>query len=259
MVHLLVASESVDQTLNPISWLTAAEGENQVPINGDDATIPDHLKFIVGALFGAPTIDSARIVAPSLYGQFPGGGPDFSPLNVGAEPISPLPFHDLRRYPIQLNAGDALQAHIANSGAGSAEDAWAGIWLNNGPVQPVDGPWRTYKFTTAASALTAEDWNVRSLTSAQTLNGTYQCGGGFVVSTSGRLFRLSFPNQATKPGGVCGDTESDVLAPEIFRRGGMGAWGSFKSNALPSIEIFADAADNEVQEVYLDLIRTGDL
>ncbi len=250
-IHLAAFAENVDQTLAPITPIA----DDQVTTSGDDLTIPAGLNKIVAALFGAPTIDSARIVAPSLYAQFTGGGPDFSPLNVGAEPVSPLPLHDLRAHPLSLLAQERLNVQIANSAAASGEDAWAGVWLANEAVQPAAGAWRTYKFTTAASALTAETWNTRALTAVQTLPPiNFKCGGGFAVSTSGRLARLIFQGQANRPGFVMGDSESDVLARSVFRNGGMGVLGTFAHDTLPQIQIFADAADNEIQEVYLDLM-----
>lgn len=252
--HLAAFSESVDQSLGNITPIT----DPQLTVSGDDLTVGRDLRFIAGLLVGAPTIDSARIVAPSLYTQFTGGGPDISPVNVAAEPSSPLPYHDWRATPLELMPSEKLNVQIANSGAGSAEDAWALLLLASGAIQPQPGAWRPFKFTTSAAAVTAEAWSNRSLTPAQALvPGTYAVGGGYAVSTSGRAFRLVFQGQAARPGGVMGDAESDVLAMSVFRNGGLGVWGTFTHDQLPTIDFFCDAADNEAQEVYLDLIRVA--
>lgn len=254
--HMAVASESVDQTLGNITWI--ADPILGISAAQDNLRMGNVLRALAGIMFGAPTIDSARIVAPSLYKTYTGGGPDFSPLNVGAEPLAPTPWIDFRAAPIVFEPDDDVNAQISNSGAGSAEDAWAIALLANGPIAPVAAAFRTFKFTTAASALTAEAWNNRALTAAQSLQpGTYAVGGGYGVSTSGRACRLVFRNQSERPGFLMGDTESDVLAPSIFRNGGLGIYGTFKHTDLPSVDIFADAADNEVQEIYLDLIKVA--
>lgn len=253
--HLAAAAENVDQTINPITWIP--DDVLGISAAQDNLLVGDRLRYVAGCIFGAPTIDSARIFAESLIKVYSAGGPDFSPLNVGAEPLSPLPWHDFRRDPLELKANDNLQARIANSGAAAGEDAWALLALSDGPIQPATNlPWRTFKFATAASAMTAERWNNRSLTSEQNLSGEYICGGGYAVTTSGRAARLVFRGQQERPGFIIGDTESDVLSPEIFRRGGMGILGKFNALQLPSVDFFVDAADNEVQEVYLDLVPT---
>lgn len=256
-LHMLAFSESeAKAALGNIA--AVSDPSNVFNIVGDEVHLQGPVRHVVGLMVGSPNISQARLGATSLLPQYPDGGPDISPLNVGAEPLIPLPWLDLRSDPIMLSERDRLT--VKNANGNNAEDNWALVLLSDKAIAPAPGRWRPHRFTTAASALTAEGWSTRTLTATQTLpNGRYEVGGAFAVSPTGRAMRLSFSASGSpyRPGVVIGDSEADMPAPHIFRNGGLGVLGTFEHDTPPSVEFFADAADNEVQEVYLDIRKVA--
>jgi hypothetical protein len=277
-MHTVAGFQNVKQALANINMITGLA--NQEPLFQQGGTVadvrarPDMLQMFA-AYFGAPTIGRARIIAQSMFDVFPSGGPDFFRLNRGATPQSPTPFVDLRFNPVPFDAKDIFNVQVDNNGAAGAENVYAGLWFCDAPPRPDPGKWRPWRFTTTASAMTASVWNNRTLTSTQTLKpGRYQVGGAWAFGQSagsslifGRLANLLRPGDvvamAERPGFICGATP-DQFGPApfdqndgVFRNGTLGVWGEFTHDQLPSIDFLPNAADNQVQEVFLDIRRVA--
>jgi len=257
-IHTVAYAKNASHaSLTALTPLARSAGEDQFRVGGDnDYLMTGHpLRLLFGACVGGPTIARARITAPSLVGQpWPGGGPDVFPVNVGAEPLSPLPFVDLRNNPLPFEERDGVQVQTVNA---AAEDNWAFLWFADSVPSPDYAGWRPFRFVTTASALTAEQWTSRTLTPTQTLRqGAYECGGLMAIGSTLRAARLSFVGQTWKPGAIVGDALADVRHP-FMDPGALGVLGSFREDSLPSVEFMADAADNEVQEVFLWLRKTA--
>lgn len=249
--HLAAFVENVDQTLDNITPLP----DDVLATNGDDLIIGDRYTTIFGVWAGSTSAERARIVAASLRAKVL---PDIQPINAGPEPTYPDPkFHDLRECPIVVEPSERLNFQVENDGAGAAEDIFGLLFLGSGAPSKASGKWMPVRATTAASAMTANVWNLRSITLAQSLPpGTYELGGVRATSTSLVAVRAVFPGQVERPGALGADGDADQTL-EVFRRGNLGVWGTFKHDQLPQFQFLVDAADNEAQQLILDIRKVG--
>lgn len=257
-LHVAAFFESVDQTLDNV----AALQDGIIPVQGDDLIVPDGMGFIAAVRVGSATAEFARLSTPSLR-QLPSVAlPDLQPVGALEPESPPAGFHEFWSQPLPINPaapgkGERLNLLAENDGAGAAEPVYGIVFLSSGPVQPAPGPWTPVRATTAAAAVTADTWTARNITLAQTLpKGVYAVGGMRVQSTSLIAARLVFPGQSYRPGVLGCDADADIQ-PGIFRRGGLGELGRFTNDSPPQVELLCDAADNEVQEIVLDIKRVG--
>lgn len=252
--HLTAWYESVDQTLAPITPVAATGGETVHTVSGDDLKPHPQLANIVAAYVGSASIERARFSSASL--QASGALPYLAPLSGSEEPGVPTVFHDLRMAPIAISADENLQLQVENDGAASAEDVVGLVWMGAAPSQ-AQGAWRTIRATTTASAMTAHQWNTRAVSLDDDLPaGTYEIGGVTAIGTSLIAGRTVQKDSIYKPGFLCYDTIQDANAM-TFRHGKFGTYGTFKHDQPLDIEFFPDAADNESQEIYLDIRKVS--
>lgn len=170
---------------------------------------------------------------------------------------SPQRIVDLRRSPLTLDVDEDLQAELSNNPA-AAQIQWAHVWLADGPIAPVEAPNEFTIRATAAITGVASAWAAGAITLDDDLpNGEYAITGMRVQGATLTAARLNFvgSDQSWRPGVPGSVLVSDLMAP-MFRHGGMGVYGTFKTTTLPQLEVLCNAGDT-AQVLYLDIVRTN--
>jgi hypothetical protein len=229
--------------------------------SGDFLICDSRLRFLVGGHFhvDATVQPRARLVAPSIKSRYNGRTAIEVPaLASTIEPASPPVMNDWRAQPYEFDGGERLSLETLNNPAAAADQA-AVLYMSDGAISPVDprgGYWA--RFTTTAAAVTADTWNSRALTADETLRkGRYEVLGGRVISTTLIQARLNFPlGGHARPPVASADARADIPAP-MLQPGQLGVLGAFDDDNLPVVELFVDAADNEVQVVDLFIRPVG--
>jgi hypothetical protein len=207
----------------------------------------------LGAVYGVGlTARRLQVQSPSLRtAPFP----DFVPVNVGAGLFeSPVRGVHMMRHPIQLTYGEELDMFAV---VGTTHIVYSAIWLTDGPVVgPPPGDIRTVH-ATAAVTLNAGAYTTVALTLDQSLKaGMYALVGARFFTATGVIFKM-IPTDGPiwQPGGIAVQAY-DGLEAEGQRYGGWGEWMRFQQNTLPTVNVFATAADT-AQEAWLDLVKIG--
>lgn len=265
-LHVAGFFENIDQggTKQNLAALVDTLAPAIMKAEATDYLIVDpRLRFIAaGYVHADATVQPrATLVAPSMKTRYNGITElEVPTLASTAEPATPAVFNDWRANPIELDGGERLSLEM-NANPAAAADQFGLFVFSDGPVSAVDprgGYW--HRFTTAASALTANGWNSRSLTASQTLKkGRYEVLAGKAISTSlvGLGGRLNFPlGDQFRPPIAAADALEDI-PHAMFNPGQMGVLGQFDDDNLPVVELLPDAADNEVQVVYLYIRPIG--
>jgi hypothetical protein len=226
----------------------AALADQHVRIVGDDIVLPA-LAMLAGYYFNGADFTQGQLSSPSLREVLL---IDVEPADVLAEPSSRPPFHDLMEKPIQLDATEALNALMAEDGAGASR-VNALAWLSDGPTAPVSGDMRTLR-ATGTTTLVAFAWSNVALTLTQTLPaGDYQVVGLRAQSAGCIAARLVFPGGTWRPGVIGFDADGDVDEMR-FRNGNAGVFGTFAHDAPPTIDFLSVSADT-AEVIHLDLIK----
>jgi hypothetical protein len=237
------------QSVNTGNVLTNfnALADPHIRVEGVNIIVPE-LNNIAWAFACGASITEARISSPSILRVFEH---TISPLNVGAEPLSPTPFADMSENPIPLVVSEALRARMRGSET-AAEYKVMLLLLTRGPIAPVKAPYRTIR-ATSSTTLTPYAWTNGSLSFDQTLPaGNYQVIGMRAQSAGLIAARLVFPGYPWRPGVIGFDSISDV-EPLRFRFGNMGVFGTFRHDAPPTVDFLSSSADTS-EEVWLDLV-----
>jgi len=155
--------------------------------------------------------------------------------------------------PLPLEGGEALNIMLTN-GATTGARGIALVIVANAAISPIRGDVRTIKGTTSFTP-TVNTWSSAPITLDQSLPvGRYAVVGAKVVggATYG-FFRLIFTGYTWRPGGVIvRDIRLEV--DKLFRRGGLGIWGTFRHDQPPRLEVMEiTAVANPV--VYLDIMK----
>jgi len=230
----------------------AATPDPHVTVTGDDILVPELDQIVAYAHVCDQTVASqARLRAPSMLAQ---GFEEYATqmatgLVFGIEPE----VIDRSQNPIQLDRMESLQCQLLNN-PGAAAQSYHGVWLADGPLQPVTGNIRTLR-ATAAVTVVVTGWTNGALTFPVSLKaGRYQVVGMSVRSVSAVFARLVFSGGGWRPGcPVCQDEVS--RDHPLFRNGMAGVWGEFDSASPPTIDLLG--VTSTVQEVFLDLIYMG--
>lgn len=205
---------------------------------------------IKAAMVMGATVSQAQINTPSLRRV---SLPFVEPLLVGALPGSLPKFARYGDYGPTVEAIDEIAISASSTGAGERE--WAGLWCEFNPSTVLPLP--TYTLgATGATTVVANVWNSVPLTLQQTLPaGNYAVVGLRVISATGVFGRLIFPGGTWRPGVICSATEAQDDW-SYFRMGRFGVFGTFRSYALPTLEILCTGADT-TQQVYIDVQYMG--
>jgi len=244
--HLIGWTESqAAATLTQVAALV----DQSVSTSGDDIFVPEEFASLGGVFAGGTTISQAQITAPSLRKTIQ---QDVSPINIGAEPLSPPDFMDMFDNPRPLTPGEGLRARIAQ-GSGDAEYEHVLAFLV-GDTTPVTGGEIFTVRCTSTTTLTAYAWSLCTLTFSQQLEaGRYAVVGMKAISAGAIAARLVLAGESHRPGVIGCDAESDFDIPR-FRNGGLGNWGEFDHTYPPQVEFLSVSADTS-EVVYLDLVK----
>lgn len=227
----------------------AALGDQSLTTSGDDIIVPAWASRLAGVLALGATISLGRITSPSLR---QGTELDISPLNIGAEPLGPCPWHNLFSRPLELTPSEGLRAQVAEGAAG-AELEVVIAWLLGEQEAAPDGEVQTIRCTGTAT-LVASAWSLVALTMGQQLEaGTYAIVGMRATSAGAIAARLVIPGSQYRPGCIAYDASSDV-EDAAFRRGGLGKWGEFDHRSIPQVEFLSVSADTS-EVVFLDVVK----
>lgn len=162
---------------------------------------------------------------------------------------------DYRRNPLTLRALEEVQFEALQTSGGAAVVVSVQAWSREGIVAMPQGDIYTMRGT-ATATLTAGAWTIGAVTWQDTLpSGRYACVGLEYFGTTALAARLIFEEQWQRPGCIGGGAVGNNVH-EMFRKGGLGVWGYFDANRMPSVEFLGNAADT-AEEVYLDLIKVG--
>jgi hypothetical protein len=254
-IHLQAFYESVDQALNNITPLLTTDGERLLRTAGDNTQVDARIPNVIMAYVGAANAEVARLRSPTLDAR---AIPYLNPLSATVEPGIPPAIVDLRESPIRLGPSEDMQLQVENDGAAGAQDVVGLLWWADAPPGPVRGEWLTVRATTTAAAMTAWDWNRRTVTLDNALKpGRYELGGVTAIGTTLIAGRVVPNDSVFQPGFLCFDAVTDAHA-SMFRYGRMGSYGTFRHDRALDLEFFPGAADNESQEIFLDVRRIGD-
>lgn len=273
MVHMeafrsSLASGATD-VFQQVSYLTA--GSILTP-QGLGVQVSYQLPFL-HSLFGLGA--HLENIRPQANSWQPAPMPDLAPNNIGTAIESPARFWDFSRAPKALRPTEEFDIYASQT-SGGAEVQTVFVNFTDGKVVPhppiaagptVNGVGQYFvAHLTGTTTLTANAWSSVTGTLNQALPaGIYALVGARVMSATARAFRLKPVNEPLwRPGGVAVQTADQLdppgqrfINPLTGAQSHWGVWMTFFQNTVPSIDIFATAADT-VEDIFFDLIKIGD-
>lgn len=204
------------------------------------------------AHYAGLTVDRARLISPSLRQQTT---PFIRPINGTIVVASNPGVADYTRSPLRIRGLEELQLSATQTTGGAAVVV-ATAGLSKGPLIPIPSGDVLTMRGVATTTLVAGAWTTATVTWNDILAaGTYACVGLEYFGTTAIAARLVFEEQWERPGTLGLGTDI-TIGHRLFQKGGLGVWGRFNANRMPSVECLANAADT-VEEFYLDLVRIG--
>lgn len=205
-------------------------------------------------LFAAAAMEATparvRIITPSL--RIP-STPWLRPLITGTIPPNMPVLPDYRANPLTLRALEETQVMATNALAMGSENFTSLLWIGDVIQPPPVGNIVTMRGTSTGAAV-ANKWTQVAVTWQDTLpNGTYGIVGLQHQSANGQAARLIINGQQYRPGALSVTALGNFSHP-MFLKGGLGLWGTFRSVAMPLVEVLANAADAS-HELYLEFVR----
>lgn len=241
--HGFIFYEDVDNAT--IDNLTPPTSDETIFVSGDFARVRDDFNRLIGYKAQGALITQARIESPSIDGR---GGVEILPIDDAAENTSNFPPNWQIKNPIQLKAGEKLQAKTVNSGAAAIEQAVA-VWVADEVPQPIEGAEIFPVAFTAAGTAAVRAWSNFQMTLARALEeGEYAVVGLRAFSTSGLFARVKFNEDGARMMVPMSDDEAHIHDPK-FIDGTFGEWGRFKEDAAPRIDVFCNLADTDVSGI----------
>jgi len=249
MAHTMVAWVESQDTSAALTQL-AGLADQHITINGDNILVPEFAPNLGYVFASGSDITQAQISAPSLR---EGLLLDVSPLNDGSdEPLNPPAIDSRLPAGIRLVPSEGLRALAAEDAAG-ADYAYIVAMLFDKIDAVPPGEVMTIR-ATSATTLTANAWSLCTLTLSQQLEaGRYAIIGMRCEGATAIAARLVIPGSGFRPGCIAVDAAAD-LGDIMFRKGGLGNWGSFEHTFVPQVEVLATAADT-AQTIHLDLVK----
>lgn len=248
--HFSAFYQSVD--LNAALAAINAVADTQNVTNGKNVQVPAGISNVgsVYGIYGGSTFTQVQLQSPTLSALAPH---DVSPILAGDVNTATVFAENLYASPIPLTATEYLNMY-ANGDDSEAEPFYGFVDFVDGPKKPTNGKIFTVRGTGAA-ALSAGVWVNTAITLGTVLPaGNYDLVGFRAESTNALGARLAFLGQGNRPGCV---TRPNALSLEDqdYRYGGLGVWGSFTNQTLPSVDVIG--ITDTAQVFYLDLIKKG--
>ena len=253
----LVAWNEARTAATTIAPVTGTD-DDSVQVVGDDIIVPK-FRHLIGQYAGhgvtavAGTPSQAYLDSPSLRRVTRN---EIAKLHNFAVTPTPTLVGVFPRNPVPLDEGEALNAYLANTAVCANGRGMVGALLADGAIAPVTGEIRTILCTSVITGTLAV-WDSGALTLAYDLPaGRYQVvGARCLAGATAQLFRLIFPEQWHRPGGVSARVVTDPDL-EVFRRGNLGVWGEMTHRVLPRLEVLnVETVANP--SIYLDIIKVA--
>lgn len=152
----------------------------------------------------------------------------------------------------QIRPVSAVEVRI-DSGA-TDEQATALLWFGSAPTTCAERDVYTVRVSVSAVS-TQNNWVRQQLNMFPLLPfGEYQIVGAHFHSINTLAVRFKFINQLMMPG-VAGTFTIEGQQPPIFRRCGLGVWGTFTQTAPPYLEMISHLAGTINGELFIDVVR----
>lgn len=227
-----------------------------ITTSGDNLTVPS-LNQIIALIAGVASGGDGygRLASPSLlrrtrYYVAPVNGN----ADADAELDDPPAFLDLRENPLPLVTSEDAQ-FLVESDTTTTEAQWLLMCLSDGQIEQVPQGGIFTLRATNTSTLTADAWSNQALTLQENLPaGRYAIVGARIVGADMVAARFVFRGGSGWRPGAPAVVDDDSLDIPMFRNGGMGDWGQFEHNELPSVDFLAHSATSD-HDVYLDLVQ----
>lgn len=212
------------------------------------------LNMIIGAFVaGSTLLTGMRLESPSLRRLT---NYEILPIQIAIEPAGDDAICLHPRAPLSLEENEGLEAVQRVSADASGDLVLAGVFLSDGPIEPITGEIFHARITATLAAATAGVWQNAEITFDDPLPvGRYALVGAHVVTADGMLYRFNPVGASHRPGGVC-VTGYGVKGDPLFRHGNLGVWCEFEHLTPPSIEILtSETATATAVVAILDLIK----
>ncbi len=212
--------------------------------------LPQKDMDILFAYGAATTINRARIVSPSNRQITL---PFVRPTNLGQNPITQQGIADFRGNPFQISGLEELAVEATSDLGCGTEDCTILLGMTVNPQSAPRGNVFTMRVTSVTASV-ADTWTTVTLVFPDTLpHGTYAVVGLEYVAVTGTAARIIFDDQTWRPGCV-GQVLINNQAPQLFKKGGLGEWGRFRSTAMPQFQVLNSAAVS-VHTFFMDIVR----
>lgn len=244
--HVAAYTELLDNVAN--NDITALA--DQILAIQNNHFLPQYDYRLLAAWVGSATLLRARIVNPSVRQLTI---PFIRPITLAAVPPTDPNIADYRSNPFLIRAMEEL-AIEATSGVAMTERFTALVWLSRQIEAAPPGDVYTLRGT-GATTLVVNAWtDIATVTWADNLPaGEYAIIGCEVQSAGCIAARLILENQIERPG-CLGITALGNRTHDMFRKGGLGKWGTFRQTRMPIVQVLSNSADT-TEEIYLDLVK----
>lgn len=239
------------------STTLSTTANTDIPAVNDDIMAISNTHFLpqqdydlVAAYAQSATLNRARIVSPTNRQVTL---PFIRPSSAASSPPTDPNVADYRSNPFRIQGLEELAVEATSDIAMGNETFHALVFLQD-QFQPVP---KGNIFTlrgTSTTATVANTWTTLTVTWADLLpDGDYVCCGMELVGATEIAGRIIFENQVLRPGSVA-QTTVGGRSHDMFRKGGLGSWGRFKSTRMPIIQAMNSAAVS-THTVFLDFVR----
>lgn len=214
--------------------------------------VPQNDMRILAAYFGGAGATRARFITPSFRQT---STPWIRPINLAIVPLDEPNIADYTANPLKIKGLEELQLEGYQTTGGAAVVVGVAA-VSPGPIAPAPQGDIISMRGTGTTTVTAGAWTQCTITWQDTLPaGRYSVVGLSAIGATALAGRLILEESFWRPGCVGSGLVSSSNSP-IFIKGGLGNWGEFTGNRMPSVEFLCNAADT-AQEVYLDFVRIG--
>lgn len=230
----------------------SAVNDNILSVNSaGQFLVPEKLQLRAASV-GGINLTRTRINTPSLrYIALP----YLAPINTAVAIPSPPNVFDAGENGPMLPPADSIVLEATHSDA-APQVMYGVMFLRQGFKPQTPGVEYRIRLTATITGVVGS-WASGSMTPDQTLpSGIYDINGLDAFGTNLLAARLIFPGGGYRPGCIARNAALSIAHP-IWTSGALGCYGTFDSVNLPNLEVYVEAA-NSAQEVYMDVVRTGD-